>query len=240
MSAVSFSVGSNRCLLLSAGQFDVSAPVLFANAPAAELAVALERFGLVPERIVFPVHPLFVDTGTNRVLIDPGTTDDPARLLAALREAGVDPAGIDTIVITHGHADHFSGAVLADGGAAFPTARHFMQRAEWDHAEKIAAIAQADVASARAREISVKDRIPAVLAYGITGGFFTLLVLLIFRPIPVSNQELLYVLLGALATSQAAIVGYYFGSSAGSAQKTDMMGKFRQEIAKAAAEKPQA
>lgn len=105
-----------------------------------------------------------------------------------------------------------------------------LQKAEWDHAEKIAVIAQADIANARAREISIKDRIPGVLAYSMTGGFFFLLALLVFKPIPVSNQDLLYVLLGALATSQAAIVGYYFGSSAGSAQKSDMLGQFRKQI----------
>ena len=116
--------------------------------------------------------------------------------------------------------------------AAALAAQTEFQRAEWDHTQKIAAIAQADVASARAREVSIKDRVPAVLAYGVTGGFFTLLAILIFKPIPVSNQELLYVLLGALATSQAAIIGYYFGSSAGSAQKTDMLGQFRQQLGK--------
>lgn len=129
----SFSAGSCRCLLLSTGQFDLTAGVLFANAPKAQLARALERFGLVPRPIVFPVHPLLVDTGAHRVLIDPGTTGDRGALTAALRQAGVDPASIDTVVVTHGHADHFSGAVLPDGGAAFPDARHFMQRVEWDH-----------------------------------------------------------------------------------------------------------
>ena len=129
----SFAAGSCRCLLLSTGQFDLTAGILFANAPKAQLARALERFGLAPRPIVFSVHPLLVDTGANRVLIDPGTTDDRGALAAALGQAGVGPASIDTVVVTHGHADHFSGAVLRDGGAAFPAARHFMQRAEWGH-----------------------------------------------------------------------------------------------------------
>lgn len=107
-----------------------------------------------------------------------------------------------------------------------------LQKAEWAHAEKIAEIAAADVASARAREVSVRDRIPAQLAWVMTIGLFSLLGILVFKPIPVANNELLYVLLGSLATSQAAIIGYYFGSSAGSAEKTNMLGKFREQMGK--------
>jgi glyoxylase-like metal-dependent hydrolase (beta-lactamase superfamily II) len=128
-----FSVGAYRCQLLLAGQFEIDASALFANAPEGELAAAMARFGFEGEKLVFLIHPLFVDTGANRVLIDPGTIDNPDRVTAALREAGIDPDSIDTVIVTHGHADHFSGCVRADGSPAFPSARHFMQRAEWDH-----------------------------------------------------------------------------------------------------------
>jgi glyoxylase-like metal-dependent hydrolase (beta-lactamase superfamily II) len=128
LALTSFTAGSCRCLLLETGRFELTAGILFAKAPAAALARALARFELAPKRIVFPVHPLYVEAGSNRVLVDPGTTGDRGALLTALREAGVNPAAIDTVVITHGHADHFSGAVLPDGEAAFPSARHFVQR----------------------------------------------------------------------------------------------------------------
>ncbi|MBT8227117.1 MAG: MBL fold metallo-hydrolase [Dactylosporangium sp.] len=111
----------------------MSADVLFANAPAAELPAALARHHLRAEPIVFEVHPLLVETGTHRVLVDPGGTDDPASLRQVLRAAGIDPASIDTVVLTHGHADHYIGCVGAGGGPAFPDARHVMRRVEWDH-----------------------------------------------------------------------------------------------------------
>jgi hypothetical protein len=114
----SFSAGSCRCLLLPTGQFDMTAGVLFANAPKAQQARALERFGLVPRPIVFPVHPLLADTGAHTVLIDSGTTGDRGALTSALHQAGVDPASIaaDDLLVVNNHfpAPGF-GRVAAEG-----------------------------------------------------------------------------------------------------------------------------
>jgi hypothetical protein len=116
--------------------------------------------------------------------------------------------------------------------AAAAAASADLQKAEFDHAEKIAVIAAADTASARAREVAVRDRIPGILALSVTGGFFSLLFLMIFRPIPVANGDLMKVMLGSLGTAWILITGYYFGSSAGSADKTAMLGKFREQMGK--------
>jgi ribonuclease BN (tRNA processing enzyme) len=55
---------------------------------------------------------MHVDAGTTRFLIDCGTT-----ALIAMRRFGVDPIGIDTILISHLHGDHFGGLpfVILDG-----------------------------------------------------------------------------------------------------------------------------
>jgi hypothetical protein len=106
-----------------------------------------------------------------------------------------------------------------------------VQAMGFKNAEELEKIAAEDRSSARAREIAIRDAIPSQLAWVMTIGLFSLLGLLVFKPIPVANNELLYVLLGSLATSQAAIIGYYFGSSSGSAAKTELMGKFRQQMA---------
>lgn len=120
--------------------------------------------------------------------------------------------------------------VRAQVDAAALAAQAELQKAEMDHAEKIAAIAAADTASARQREIALKDRIPGILAISVTAGFFWLLGVMIFKPIPVANSGLMNVMLGSLGTAWISIVAYYFGSSAGSAAKTEMMGKFRQQL----------
>ena len=65
-----------------------------------------------------------------------------------------------------------------------------------------------------------------ILAGFITLGFFTTLVLLIFKAVPEANRDILYIMIGALIGSfTGGVVGYFFGSSAGSANKTDIMAK---------------
>jgi len=84
-------------------------------------------------------------------------------------------------------------------------------------------IAAADRQNARGMQVSTKSAIPAVLAILITLGFFGILgVMLAGVWKPTDNQALL-ILLGALGTSWGAVVNYYFGSSAESARKNDLL-----------------
>lgn len=46
---------------------------------------------------------------------------------------------------------------------------------------------------------------------------------LIYVDIPDGNKEALYIVLGTVGTSFVQIVSYYFGSSSGSKQKSDMI-----------------
>jgi hypothetical protein len=56
-------------------------------------------------------------------------------------------------------------------------------------------------------------------------GFFTLLYLLVKSSVPEPNKDLLNLVVGALIGSFASVVGYFFGSSAGSAAKDDTISK---------------
>lgn len=127
-----FTVGDYHCTSLNTGQFTINAETLFANASEVERAAAVEKYHLNADGIVFQVNPLVVDTGRNRVIIDPGSADKPERLIDALNVAEIDPASIDTVIISHGHADHFSGCITADGKPTFPNAQYVIQRTEWD------------------------------------------------------------------------------------------------------------
>lgn len=54
-------------------------------------------------------------------------------------------------------------------------------------------------------------------------GFFWLLILLVKSQVPVENKDLLNLIVGALIGSFATIVGYFYGSSKGSADKNEML-----------------
>jgi glyoxylase-like metal-dependent hydrolase (beta-lactamase superfamily II) len=131
-----FALGDITCTVLNVGQFPMDASVLFANAPAAELDDALARHQL-GDTLDFMLSPLLVDTGQDLVLIDPsaGTEHNQPeidRLVDSLRDAGAEPAGIDAVVLTHCHPDHYTGCADAEGQPLFPNARYYVQQAEWD------------------------------------------------------------------------------------------------------------
>jgi metallo-beta-lactamase class B len=52
-----------------------------------------------------------ITTSAGIILIDSGYRDDvESILLDGMKKLGLDPAQVKTIVITHGHADHYAGA----------------------------------------------------------------------------------------------------------------------------------
>lgn len=74
----------------------------------------------------------------------------------------------------------------------------------------------------------MRSRVGGVLALLIVLGFFGTLaacMYAIYERVTVDSQlkDVALVLLGALGTMTANVVGYYFGSSLGSAHKTDVL-----------------
>ncbi|GFI47521.1 hypothetical protein IMSAGC019_02846 [Lachnospiraceae bacterium] len=66
---------------------------------------------------------VYVETLRHRILVDTGAS---AKTLSNARELGVDLAGVDTVVLTHGHYDH-SGGITAFRGIN-PKAAIYMQQ----------------------------------------------------------------------------------------------------------------
>ncbi len=90
--------------------------------PAADLAGA-DHSG---DKLRLPVRAFLVQGQAGCLLIDSGAArawhPTLGRLPAAMNEAGVGPAEVTVIALTHTHVDHVSGLVDEDGGLAFPNA----------------------------------------------------------------------------------------------------------------------
>lgn len=82
-----------------------------------------------------------------------------------------------------------------------------------------------DRASARNRQIRTNDHMPAYIAFAALCGFFGILAAIIFVELPPASQAPLNVMLGALGSLVVAIGNYYFGSSAGSSAKNDLIAR---------------
>ncbi len=89
--------------------------------------------------------------------------------------------------------------------------------------EDLEKIAADDRASARSMEVQTRSPIPGILAMAVTVGFFGLLALEAFHAAPVGNDKVLDMMTGSLGTVWIMVATYYFGSSAGSARKTELL-----------------
>jgi glyoxylase-like metal-dependent hydrolase (beta-lactamase superfamily II) len=123
-------------------------------------------FGVVPKtlwsrrieadesnRIPAALNCYLIRTPRHNILIETGSGDKmdvrarermkmppvPEPLPAVIERHGFDPAEIDIVINSHLHWDHCSGNTIltADGARpAFPNARYFASRGEWEHAHE--------------------------------------------------------------------------------------------------------
>ncbi|MEO1137464.1 MAG: hypothetical protein AAFW68_12800 [Pseudomonadota bacterium] len=80
-----------------------------------------------------------------------------------------------------------------------------------------------DRANARERQIKMNDWTPSALGALVILGFFVVLGVMVARKLPPGAETEFSIMLGALATMTAAVVNYFFGSSAGSREKTRLI-----------------
>jgi glyoxylase-like metal-dependent hydrolase (beta-lactamase superfamily II) len=109
------------------------------NAGAADLAKALAAAGLATDKMKNSYSPIVLTTGGKRVLFDTGNGEaavaqskgERGTLNAHLAAAGIDRGSIDVVVISHFHADHVNGLLMADNSRAFPNAEIKVPEVEW-------------------------------------------------------------------------------------------------------------
>lgn len=101
-----------------------------------------------------------------------------------------------------------------------------MAKLGFENVRALEQISADDRASARQREVAVHDYTPAILAYAVTVGFFAILIAVMKWGVPEADagKSAALLLIGALAGGFTQnVLGYFFGSSAGSTRKTELL-----------------
>lgn len=130
-----FKLGDFECVSLSDGSLDYPLQNFFANVPKAQIEEALRQRNLPIDYITTPYTYLYIHTGEHRVLVDMGAGDlapTTGRLLQSMKGAGIDPADIDMVIITHAHPDHVGGTLDEEGKPVYPNARYYIWKDEWN------------------------------------------------------------------------------------------------------------
>jgi glyoxylase-like metal-dependent hydrolase (beta-lactamase superfamily II) len=167
-----FKLGSAECTVVTDGQLPLGDPKKsFTNISGEEIDRELRDNFLPPSNAVLEQNVLVVNFGDRVVLFDTGMGTDKlfgdttGKMLASLRQAGIDPANVDAVVMSHAHIDHCGGLVAGDGSHNFPNAQYFVGEpdfAYWTDDAKIPAdypARQHFLDQARKNLLPVKERI---------------------------------------------------------------------------------
>ncbi|MFI1524431.1 MBL fold metallo-hydrolase [Kitasatospora cineracea] len=118
-----FSFGDLTVFALRDGYVDMP-PTRLRDEHGCPLVPVPDSVPLVDGNLRLSVNAFLVTDGTQSVLIDTGASNawhpTMGSLPDALAEAGVDPADITDVAITHKHEDHVNGLIAPDGTQAFP------------------------------------------------------------------------------------------------------------------------
>jgi glyoxylase-like metal-dependent hydrolase (beta-lactamase superfamily II) len=132
-----YKVGSFDCTAVYDGIWEKSHdPAFIKNAGLDEVKQAMRTAGLTDEFVSIPFTPLIVNTGRDLVLFDAGTGGQvqptAGKLLDNARQAGIDPAKITKVMISHFHPDHIFGLMEKGSNAqVFPNAEIIVSAAEY-------------------------------------------------------------------------------------------------------------
>jgi glyoxylase-like metal-dependent hydrolase (beta-lactamase superfamily II) len=131
-----------------AGRFGLDGGAMFGVVPRTMWGRALPPDDM--NRVPMVMRVLLVEGRGRIIIVDVGAGaghseknrqiyafEDTDHLRDVVRAAGVDPASITDVMLTHLHFDHGAGAAEPDGDGwklVFPGARHHVQKSQWEHA----------------------------------------------------------------------------------------------------------
>lgn len=131
-----FRLGSFTVTMLHDGSRAVPLQGFVRNAPIEEVQRVLAESFLPTDALRITFTATCLETPRGIILFDTGNGPQAAgapvgRLMENMRAAGLDPARVTTVAISHFHGDHINGLLDAQGGMAFPNAEIVVPEAEW-------------------------------------------------------------------------------------------------------------
>jgi glyoxylase-like metal-dependent hydrolase (beta-lactamase superfamily II) len=184
-----FKIGSIEATVVSDGPLPLGEPSgTFLGVSKEEVAKMLSDNFLPSDTVTLEQNALVTNTGDRLVLFDNGMGAEKmfgpttGKLVASLKQAGIDPKDIDALVITHAHIDHVGGMMGEGGARNFPNAQIYISQADhdfWTDEGKLGTpmkafveVARKNLGPNRDRIVFVKDGqevVPGVQALAIPG-----------------------------------------------------------------------
>lgn len=100
-----------------------------------------------------------------------------------------------------------------------------MQSLGFQQIKDLESIAAADRDSARDMMTATRSWVPAALSGFVTVGYFTILIGLMTGHMEISDSQAMLLMLGSLTTAWGVVMAFWFGTTADSGRKTELLAK---------------
>lgn len=163
-----FKIGSIEATVVSDGPLPIGDPKnTFRGPTVEELGKMMSDHFLPTNNVVLDQNVLVINTGDKLALFETGMSsvkrnDAMGRLVANLKQSGIDPNDIDAVIPTHGHIDHVGGIMAADGSRNFPNAQIHISQADlefWTDDKRLGTPAEGSALAAKKNLLPNRDRI---------------------------------------------------------------------------------
>lgn len=135
-----FKLGAVECTIVSDGQLPLGDPkTAFLKISGDEIDRELRDNFLPASNAVLEQNILVANFGDRLVLFDTGMGTDAlfgqstGKLPQTLKAAGINPADVDAVVMSHAHIDHCGGLVADNGSLNFPNAQYYLGQADFEY-----------------------------------------------------------------------------------------------------------
>ena len=116
-----------------------------------------------------------------------------------------------------------SGKLTPDQISAIKLAEIDFQKFLETNKIKLEEVAAGDRNSAREMLKATRSYVPATLTFVITAGYFVTLIGMMTKYFAVADSQVMLIMLGQLGTAWGVAIAFWFGTTAGSKDKTDIL-----------------